>query len=179
MSRRPIVAVIGDNVATDASAAIAEQVGRGIVALGYRLVTGGLGGIMEAASRGARSAPTHREGDVIGILPGNDASAANPYVDIVLPTHLGYARNVLVVSTADAVVAIGGGAGTLTEMAMAWQLGRAIIALDVPGWSQKLAGQAIDGKRPGHVFAAADPSEALLQLSRLLPQWPAPPASQS
>lgn len=164
MARRPIVAVIGNNVASAAGAALAEQVGRGIVQLGCRLVTGGLGGIMEAASRGARGAAEYREGDVLGILPGGDANAANPWVDIALPTQLGYARNVLVVGCADAVVAVGGGAGTLTEMAMAWQFGKPVIGLLVDGWSGKLAGSAIDDRRPGTVLAAADAAEALTLL---------------
>lgn len=168
MARRPVVAVIGNNVASAEAAALAEQVGRGIVQLGCRLVTGGLGGIMEAASRGARAAPRYHEGDVLGILPGGEASAANPWVDIALPTQLGYARNVLVVSCADAVVAVGGGAGTLTEMAMAWQLAKPIIGLRGEGWSGKLAGTAIDDRRSGTVLAAADAAEALALLAQAL-----------
>src|SRR6185503_10528984 len=108
------------------------------------------------------------EGDVIGILPSGDRETANPFVDIVIPTNMGYARNVLVVSTADAVVGVGGGAGTLTELAMAWQLGRIVIGLDVEGWSRKLAGEKIDGQRSDVVISAADPAEAVRKLVQAL-----------
>jgi hypothetical protein len=168
VTRRYVVAVIGNNTATEESSELAEQIGREIVDRGYRLVTGGLGGIMEAASRGARSSARYREGDVIGILPGGEAARANVYVDIVLPTNLGHARNVLVVGSADAVVAVGGGAGTLTEIAMAWQLKKPVIALQVEGWSGRLAGTAIDTQRDDVVMGVSTASEAGACLDRLL-----------
>jgi uncharacterized protein (TIGR00725 family) len=161
MPRRPLVAVIGNNLASDAGAALAEDIGRGLVEHGCRLVTGGLGGIMEAASRGARSARAYREGDVIGILPGPDPDAANAYVDIALATNMGYARNVLVVTSAEAVVAIGGGAGTLTELAMAWQLKKVVVALAVEGWSGRLAGERVDAQRDDCVLRADTAAEAV------------------
>ncbi len=159
--RRPVVAVIGNGTAQARALEVAEEVGRLIVEHGYRLVSGGLGGVMEAASRGAHSAAAYREGDVIGMLPGGLAAAANPYVDIAIPTNMGYARNVLVVGMADAVIAIGGGSGTLSEMAMAWQLGRVLVGLEVDGWSAKLAGSAIDDKRPDAVLRAGSAAEAV------------------
>ena len=116
---------------------------------------------MEAASRGAHQAAGYREGDVVGIVPGAEADGANAHVDIVIITNLGYARNVLVVATADAVIAVGGGSGTLSEMALAWQLGRPVVGLAVPGWSSRLAGEALDDKRPGTVLAADSPRAAI------------------
>jgi uncharacterized protein (TIGR00725 family) len=89
------------------------------------LVTGGLGGVMEAACRGARDAG----GTTIGILPGADRSAANPYVDVAIPTGLGEARNALVVRSADAVIAIGGAYGTLSEIAFALKAGKRVVGL--------------------------------------------------
>ena len=169
-SRRPLVAVVGNGEATALAEEQAELVGRGIIERGWRLVTGGLGGVMLAASRGARGAPSYREGDVVGVLPGPDAQAANPYVDIAVPTNLGYARNVLVVSMADLVMAVGGGAGTLSELAMAWQLGKPIVALDVPGWSQRLGGQAIDDRERGVVIAASDAEAAVSHAAACLEQ---------
>jgi uncharacterized protein (TIGR00725 family) len=166
--RRPVVAVIGNNRASERALAIAEELGTLIVEHGWRLVTGGLSGVMEAASRGAHGSRRYREGDVIGILPGGEASAANQWVDIAVPTSMGYARNVLVVSMADAVVAVGGGAGTLTEMAMAWQLGKLVIGVDVEGWSGRLAGQAIDENRPDRVLSARDAAHAVERLSLVL-----------
>jgi uncharacterized protein (TIGR00725 family) len=163
-----VIAVIGNGRAGPEATAAAEELGRLIVERGYRVVTGGLGGVMEAASRGARRASRYVDGDVIGIVPSGDRETANEFVDIVIPTNMGYARNVLVVSTADAVVGVGGGAGTLTELAMAWQLGRIVIGLDVEGWSRKLAGEKIDGQRPDAVIAASDPADAVRKLARAL-----------
>jgi uncharacterized protein (TIGR00725 family) len=88
-------------------------------------MTGGLGGVMEAASRGARKGG----GTTIGLLPGADRSAANRYVDIAIPTGLGEARNALVVRAADAVIAIGGAYGTLSEIALALKGGKRVVGL--------------------------------------------------
>lgn len=167
-SRRRIIAVIGNGRATPRAAAVAEELGRLIVENGWRVLTGGLGGVMEAASHGARLAKNYREGDTVGILPGGDASKANPHVDIAVPSNLGYARNVLIVTMADAVVAVGGGAGTLTEMAMAWQLGKIVVGLDVEGWSKKLGGQPIDDQRDDVVLAADSAAAAVAELKAAL-----------
>jgi uncharacterized protein (TIGR00725 family) len=167
-ARRRLIAVIGNGKASPDAERCAEELGRLIVEQGHRLVTGGLGGVMAAASRGAHGARNYREGDVLGVLPSGDRTAANPHVDIVVPTNMGYARNVLIVSMADAVIAVGGGAGTLTEMAMAWQLGRIVIGLELDGWSGKLAGQPIDGQRSGVVIAARDPVDAVEKLQAAL-----------
>lgn len=168
-SRRPIVAIIGNSSARAHTLEVAEEVGRLVVEHGYRLVSGGLGGVMEAASRGAHRASSYREGDVIGVLPGGHGAAANPYVDIAVPTNMGFARNVLVVTMADAVIAVGGGSGTLSEMAMAWQLGRVLVGLEVEGWSAKLAGSAIDDKRPDAVLGAKTAKEAVELVAGKLP----------
>lgn len=119
------VAVIGPGDASSEVAAEAETVGATLGAGGAVLVCGGLGGAMEAACRGAKSAG----GTTLGILPGADRGAANPWVDLAVATGLGEARNVLVVRSADAVVAVGGGYGTLSEVALALKLGRPVIGL--------------------------------------------------
>ena len=159
--------MIGNGTATEQGARAAEELGGKIIERGWRLVTGGLGGVMEAASRGAHRAESYREGDVVGLLPGPDPRAANRWVDIVLPTNMGFARNVLVVSMADAVVAVGGGAGTLTEMAMAWQLDRPLIGLQIEGWSAKLAGQAVDARPRQPILRARDAEQAANLLADL------------
>jgi uncharacterized protein (TIGR00725 family) len=100
-------------------------VGRELGSRGALLVTGGLGGVMEAACRGARDAG----GTTIGILPGTDRSAANPYVDVAIPSGLGEARNALVVRAADALIAIGGAYGTLSEIAFALKAGKRVVGL--------------------------------------------------
>jgi uncharacterized protein (TIGR00725 family) len=159
------VAVIGAGAASARLITHAEEVGRALAGAGYRIVCGGLGGVMEAACRGAARAG----GCAIGILPGLDASAANPHVDIVIPTGMGLARNLIVVATADAVIAIGGGSGTLSEIALAWQLGKPIVALEVgEGWSSQLAGQALDGRRTDRIVPAADARDAVRKVQALL-----------
>jgi uncharacterized protein (TIGR00725 family) len=101
-------------------------VGRALGERGVALVCGGLGGVMEAACRGAKGAG----GATIGILPGSDRAAANEFVDVAIPTGLGEARNALVVRAADAVIAVGGGYGTLSEIALALKAGKRVVGLD-------------------------------------------------
>jgi uncharacterized protein (TIGR00725 family) len=131
---------------------------------------------MEAACRGARQSPRYQAGDTIGLLPGDDAAAASPFVDVALATGLGHARN-LVVAHGDAVIAVGGGAGTLSEMAMAWIFGRLIIALRVEGWSGRLAGTRIDTRvrfaaiADDQVFGVDSAEEAVTLLAARLPQY--------
>jgi uncharacterized protein (TIGR00725 family) len=120
------IAVIGGNKCNARIAKIAEDLGKEIARLGASLVCGGLGGVMEAACRGAKSAG----GETIGILPGNNKEDANPFVDIKIPTGLGYARNILVVKTADIVVAVDGKYGTLSEIAHALQMGKTVIGIE-------------------------------------------------
>ena len=168
-SRRLQVSVIGANRASPDLVREAETLGAGLVEAGFRVVTGGLGGVMEAVSRGARLAAGDDEGRVIGILPGLDPTEANEHVEIVLPTGMGYARNVLVVAAGDAVIAVGGRSGTLSELAMAWQLGKPLVALDLgEGWSSRLAGEAIDDKRSDRIHRAESAEEAVAQVRRLL-----------
>jgi len=119
------VAVIGPGDASAAELAIAEEVGARLVDLGATVVTGGLGGVMEAASCGAKS----RRGVTIGLLPGLDRSEANGWVDVAIATGLGEIRNALIVRTSDALVAVGGGAGTLSEIGFALKLGRPVIGI--------------------------------------------------
>jgi uncharacterized protein (TIGR00725 family) len=116
------VAVIGPG---DEPTVAAAAVGRLLAERGAVLVCGGRGGAMEAACRGAKEVG----GLTVGILPGPDRSEANPFVDVVLPTGLGEARNALVVAAADVVIAIGGGYGTLSEIALALKVGKRVIGL--------------------------------------------------
>jgi uncharacterized protein (TIGR00725 family) len=105
--------------------AAAERVGALVAQRGAVLVCGGLGGVMEAACRGARQ----EGGTAVGILPGLDRSAANPHVDLALATGLGEARNALVVRAGDALIAVGGGYGTLSEIALALKAGKRVAGL--------------------------------------------------
>ena len=129
------VGVVGPGEATAAEIAVAEELGARLVDLGATVVCGGLGGVMEAACRGAKS----RRGTTVGLLPGLDRSADNGWVDVAIATGLGELRNGLIVRTSDAVVAVGGGAGTLSEIGFALKLGRPVIVIvtfDVDGETQ-------------------------------------------
>lgn len=160
--RRPVAAVVGATSASELILAAAEDIGKGLVDAGFRVATGGLGGVMTAASRGARHASGWTEGSVIGILPGLVASEANPFVDVVVPTGMNYARNTILVAMADVVVAIGGGSGTLSEIALAWQHGKPIVTLDLgQGWSARLAGERLDHRRDDHLHRAESADEAV------------------
>ena len=141
MSRTPYVAVVGPGEASPQELQAAEEVGAGLADAGAVVVTGGLGGVMEAACRGARS----RRGHTVGILPGDDREAANGWVEIALATGMGELRNGLVVRASDALVAIGSGHGTLSEVALALKLGRPVIGIgtwEVHGLEQVSTPQA-------------------------------------
>jgi uncharacterized protein (TIGR00725 family) len=123
---RPLqIAVIGAGADDPRLAALAEEVGAGLARAGARLVCGGRGGVMEAAARGATGAG----GEVIGILPGDDLAEANAHVTHPVATGVGQARNIAVVASGDAVIAIGGAWGTLSEIAFARRLGRPVVGL--------------------------------------------------
>jgi hypothetical protein len=129
------IAVVGAGEAAAEQAWAAEEVGALLAEAGAVVVTGGLGGVMEAACRGAKS----RLGQTLGILPGDDRTAANGWVDIAVATGLGELRNGLVVRSADALIAIGGGAGTLSEVGFALKVGKPVVGLgswDIEGMVQ-------------------------------------------
>jgi uncharacterized protein (TIGR00725 family) len=132
------VAVIGSATCSQEVAALAEAVGREIARAGAILICGGRGGVMAAACRGAKA----QGGTTVGILPGLDRGEANPYVDIPIVTGLGEARNALVVRTADAVVAVSGGFGTLSEIGLALKMGRPVVGLGT--WELYQGGQRTD-----------------------------------
>src|SRR5947207_14666683 len=123
---RRYVAVCGGSEATPSQLEAAREVGRLLARSGAVIINGGFGGVMAAASEGAAS----EGGTVVGILPGTDRSGANPHLTLSIPTGLGHARNAVVVTAADSVIAIGGGWGTLSEIALARRLGRSVFALD-------------------------------------------------
>lgn len=144
------IAVIGGNQCSREEAKLAEGVGRELARRGAILVCGGLGGVMEAACKGASS----EGGLTIGILPGENPQAANPYVQIPIVTGIGYARNLAVVKSAQAVIAIGGSYGTLSEIAHALQSDIPVIGLNT--WSLSRNGQLDES-----IIPAQSPVEAV------------------
>jgi uncharacterized protein (TIGR00725 family) len=122
----PYIAVIGASQPTAEQEQAAEDIGRGLGAAGCVVVTGGRGGVMAAASRGAHEAGA----TVVGILPGTDRREANEWVGLALPTGMGELRNGLIVRAADAVVAVGGAHGTLSEIALALSAGVGVVGYD-------------------------------------------------
>ena len=162
--RPPYIAVIGDGEprGPDAHRLVewAEVIGLELARAGATVVTGGLGGVMEAASRGARTAG----GVTIGILPGAVASEANRFVSIPIATGLGVVRNLVVVTSADAVIAVGGRHGTLSEIGLALRMGRSVVALS--SWRVE-SDQRMGGPR---VHRARDPREAVTLVLRLAGQ---------
>jgi uncharacterized protein (TIGR00725 family) len=135
---RRYVAVVGGGAAEAGERALAEQVGRLLAERDAVVVCGGRGGVMEAACRGAASAG----GTSVGILPGGSRADANPHVTVAIPTGLGEARNVLVVRAADAVIAIGGEFGTLSEIAFALRARKRVVGLAT--WELAKAGREVE-----------------------------------
>lgn len=123
--RKKIIAVIGAGTADDAILKIAEDVGRLIARRGAVLICGGLGGVMDTASKGAKSAG----GITVGILPQNHTKDANPNIDIPIATGFGEGRNVIIARTADAIIAVGGEYGTLSEIAFGLKMGKPVIGI--------------------------------------------------
>jgi uncharacterized protein (TIGR00725 family) len=144
------VAVVGPGNSSREELEAAEETGRLLAERGAVVVCGGLGGAMESACRGARSSG----GTTVGILPGTDRSDANPYVQIALPTGLAEGRNLLVVRSADAVIAVGGAYGTLSEIAFALRAGTPVVGLRT--WELSRGGKPDEA-----VIRAASPSEAV------------------
>jgi uncharacterized protein (TIGR00725 family) len=166
VARRTFVAVIGDGDprGPDAHRILewAEEVGQHLARAGATVVTGGLGGVMRAAAQGARGVG----GETVGILPGTDPSEANEFVQIPIATGLGVVRNLVVVTSADAVVAVGGRHGTLSEIGLALRMGRHVVTLS--SWRVE-SDQRQGGPR---VHRAKDPREAASLALRLASDRP-------
>ena len=157
MTRPRQIAVTGKGAPDEELAQLAEEVGRRLAEADASVVCGGLGGVMEAAARGAHGV----DGEVIGILPGEDRGEANPHVTHVVATGIGHARNLAVVASADAVIAIGGEWGTLAEMAFARRLGRPVVALR----SWQVSGEGTMAGSPGIEVASSATEAAELALA--------------
>ena len=175
---KPIISVIGDTHMEPGGAKwnTAEELGEKLTTSGYRILTGGLGDLPKAIAKGARKSPNYTDGMLIAILPGFDPSIAQGYADIVIATGMDQARNIIV-SNSNAMIAIGGGAGTLSEIAYAWSLKRLIIAFDLPGWSGLLGNKTVDKRirypeiTEDKIFKVTNCAEVILNLKEYLPRY--------
>jgi len=152
-SRRRLVAVCGESDPQTSLADLANELGRGIAQRHAILICGGLTGVMEHAARGAQAAG----GLTIGLLPGEDITEANAYIDVAIATGLGHGRNAILARTADGVVALGGGLGTLSEIALALRNGRPTIGIKTWRFDR-------DGRSEPELPVAANVTEALAWL---------------
>ena len=153
--RNKIIGIIGDaSIQDNKEYELAFSVGKNLIDNGYIIASGGLGGVMEVSSKGARASSKYDGKSIIAVLPDYNADSANIYSDVVLPLGNGISRNVNLISICDAVVAIGGGAGTLSELAVAWQMGKLIISAGDFGWSGKIKNTKIDTRRDDYIYSA-------------------------
>jgi len=147
--RRLYIGVVGSGHADEEECSVAEEVGVRLADAGAVLVCGGLSGVMEAACRGARG----RGGITVGILPGSERSDANAFVDVIIATGLGEARNAIVAASSDALIAVGGAFGTLSEIAFALRAGKAVVGIG--SWELARQGMAVEGVVPARRAAEA------------------------
>ncbi|MEA2071555.1 MAG: TIGR00725 family protein [Asgard group archaeon] len=170
MLRKKVIGIIGGNekTCTEKDKKIAYKIGKALIKNNYRIITGGLGGVMEAVSKGGKKEENYNEGMIIGIIPSLNKEHANEYVDIVIATGFNYARNQIIVASSDAIIAIGGGSGTLSEIAFAWQMNKLILAFNTEGWSQKLGNISLDNKRKDKIIKVNSVSEIISILNKKL-----------
>ena len=165
------IAVIGSGNIKDGEEVflIVEELGKRLIDEGYIVLCGGLGGVMEAVCKGAKNSRSYQNNMTVGILPSLDSSTANEYIDIRIATGLSLARNQVIVASADVVISACGGAGTLSEIAFAWQLGKPIIALTTTGgWSEELGNRSLDNSREDKIIFVRSVDEVVTQIKNVL-----------
>ena len=173
MKQNIIIAVVGDaEIKEENEYQIAFDIGKLIVDSGYVLATGGLNGVMEAAAKGASSSSKYDGKSIIAVLPDYSENSANIYSDLTLPLGNGVARNINLISISNAVIAIGGGAGTLSEISTAWQMKKLIVALGNFGWSGRLGGSQLDSRRNDIIFSASYAQEAIDIINDKISDYP-------
>ncbi len=164
-NRKKQVLVIGDSGEFEDRNKVAYEVGKFVAKNGWVLITGGRDGVMDSASRGA----FEEGGIVVAITPFDSLENSTPFANVVIPTGMGFARNYINVLSADVVVVIGGGSGTLSEIAYAWQFNKPIIACSfVDGWSKEVAGKKIDYREREPIINARYLQEVFEYLKKIL-----------
>jgi len=158
------ISIIGTSEIEPRTEKIVIELGRLLAINKFAVACGGLYGVMEAVCKGAKQ----EGGFTIGIIPYEDKSRANKFIDVVIPVPFSQARNVVVVLSGDACVAVEGKAGTLSEICFAWIYGKPIIALTgVNGWSSKIAGKKIDDRRSDTIYGASSAQEVVDRLNEI------------
>ncbi len=147
---KKIIGVIGpsSDLCSKEAYSYAVTLGKYLVDKGFVIVCGGKYGVMEAVCKGACESMNYQFGCTIGIIPEDNKTHANKYCDIVIPSGLGISRNMLIINTSDLLIALGGGAGTLSEIAFAWQKNKTVLcSTKFDGWALKLAGKNLDERK--------------------------------
>ncbi len=169
---KQLIGIIGSGAQTLNSTGeleFAYKLGQALGRAGYKIVCGGLGGIMEATAKGVKSVTAQAGVDVVCLIPQEDARFANPYCDIVIPTGMGIMRNFLVVRSAAVLIAISGGSGTLSEIAAAWQMGKKVLCVTAfGGWAERLAGEKLDQRHRDLLIPVQTIDEILQYLETIL-----------
>jgi len=143
------IAIIGPNnsVCTNELYEFGVKLGKSISSKKRVFICGGKGGFMEAVCKGIKQSASYFNGQTIGILPEDNDKDVNPYIDITIPTGLGIARNILIINSADIIISAGGGAGTLSELAFAWQKKKKVLCVtSFGGWTSELANRNLDNR---------------------------------
>ena len=167
--KKPILTIIGPNksVCKPRHFRLAKMAGQLAIELGFRVMTGGEKGVMEAAFIGAKNARNYSSGDTIAVSPKDHGQPKDCIADIVIYTGLGHARN-YIMAHGEIILAIGGGTGTLSEIAMAWSKQRPIIAFAGDGWAGKLAGKNLDKRRKDVVQVVRNRADLTQKLEKFL-----------
>jgi uncharacterized protein (TIGR00725 family) len=129
-------------------------------------VFGGLGGVMEAVCKGVKSSPISFYGQTVGILPDDYGDKTNPYIDTIIPSGIGIARNLVIINSSGILIALGGGAGTLSEIAFAWQRKKKVLCVTLfDGWAKELAGKDLDNRASGLLIPVSSIDEIVKHLA--------------
>lgn len=167
MARRIQILVIGHNTngCTEEHSKIAYETGSEVAKAGHVLITGGLGGVMEAASRGAHDS----KGLTVGIIPQGDANMANPYCDVVIPTGMGLTRDFLNALSADGIIIIGGGSGTLSEICAAYMHKKPMVAIrNMRGTPEQFIDKFLDHRKNIRIVGVDSPKQAVEKILELI-----------
>ena len=153
------ITVIGPNksVCSEELYKFGIKLGRMLVDMDYIIVNGGMHGVMEAVFKGAHQSVNYNFGKTIGIIPSLNKEEANRYCDIIIPTGIGYARNQIVINSSNIIIAISGGAGTLSEIAYAWQMNKQIYSfVNFDGWAKELADMKLDSRKNDKIISVSN-----------------------